>query len=488
LRIASLKTLTKASLNATFTVTRLKTRLMKRFNHKVHSDHPHNRIYTEILAIAVITFWLVPAFICDAQNLTPPSPAPLAHSAFNHSEDKIPPYVEPDILRDENGAIISTVNQWTHKRRPESLALLRSQMFGFNPTHPVHLHRESVSISADALDGAAIRKQIILTLPGAPEGPRLHLLLYLPSHTKGRVPVFLGLNDSGNQSVSTDPGIELSPVWVADPNNRRVLLPRTADDSMRGHGASQWPIRTILARGYGLATIYADDLEPDFLGGEAYGFRASPMLAEEDIPVNQRWGALGVWAWGLSRALDYLITDPGVDGTRVAVIGHSRFGKAALWAGAQDTRFALVISNESGKGGAALLKRNFGETVANLNTRFPYWFCPNFRRYTNNEQALPFDSPFLLALVAPRPLYVASSSGEYIVDPLGEFLAAAAVGPVYKLFGEKGLGVTKQPPIGQPIFNQVGYHLRYGKHDMTAYDWEQYLAFADIHLKDRLTR
>lgn len=488
MRTTLLKTLHKTLLSTILTGTHLKACFVARINHNVRSDTPHNRIYTEILAIAAITFWLAPLFLCDAQNFLPPSPAPLAHSPFNRSEDKVPPYIEPDILRDENGAIISTAKQWTHRRRPQILALLRSQMFGFNPTHPVHLNREGVSIDTDALDGVAIRKQIILTLPGSPEGPRLHLLLYLPSHTKGRVPVFLGLNDSGNQSVSTDPGIELGPIWVPDPNNRRVLLTQNADDPMRGHSASQWPIRTILARGYGFATIYAGDLEPDFIGGKDHGLRASSMLAEENIPINQRWGALGVWAWGLSRALDYLITDPGVDGASVAVIGHSRFGKAALWAGAQDTRFALVISNESGKGGAALLKRNFGETVANLNTRFPYWFCPNFRRYTNNEPALPFDSPFLLALVAPRPLYVASSSGEYIVDPLGEFLAAVAVGPVYKLFGEKGLGVTEQPPIGHPIFNQVGYHLRYGKHDMTAYDWEQYLAFADIHLKERQTR
>jgi hypothetical protein len=233
-------------------------------------------------------------------------------------------------------------------------------------------------------------------------------------------------------------------------------------------------VEKILAHGYGVATLYYGDIEPDFPEGMQKSVRSM-------FDAPEQWSAMGAWAWGLSRAVDYLRADPRVDARHLGVIGHSRLGKAALWAAAQDTRFNLVISNESGKGGASLLRRGFGETIDHLNGAFPHWFAPGYKEYTGHPEKLPVDGNELLSLIAPRPLYVASAAEDLGSDPKGEFLSAVSAGRVYSLLGRKGLGTSQMPAVDQAVMHDIGYHVRSGKHDVTEFDWDQYLAFADMH-------
>jgi len=303
------------------------------------------------------------------------------------------------------------------------------------------------------------------------------LLIYRPHDARGAVPAFLGLNFDGNHTVSLDPAVRLARCWIDDGPG---VVDHRASEAGRGAAASRWPIETIVARGYAVATACYGDVDPDFDDGFANGvhslFRA-PGSGPHRTPAE--WGSIGAWAWGLSRALDYLVTVDGIDARHVAVIGHSRLGKAALWAAAQDERFWLAVSNDSGEGGAALARRMFGETVKDLNTRFPHWFAEAYRRYDDDVPALPVDQHMLLALVAPRPLYVASATEDLWADPRGEFLAAKAAEPVWRLLGREGLGVDEPPPPDTPVGGTIAYHRRTGKHDVTAWDWERYLDFAD---------
>jgi hypothetical protein len=382
-----------------------------------------------------------------------------------YDEARVPAYTLPDVLgqvRDADG--------WA-ARRQEILELYRSEVFGRSPGRPNQAKFTVESAEKSALEGRAVRKLVTISFQG---GPQLHLLVYTPAGKKP-APLFLGLSFAGNQTICDDPGIPLAEEW-----DSKTRVKHSAPETSRGRSSAQWQVDKILARGYGLATIYYGDIEPDFDGGMRYGVRPLFFRPGQTEPAPDEWGAIAAWAWGLSRAMDYLETDADVDKARVAVFGHSRLGKTALWAGAQDTRFAMVISNESGEGGAAISRRDYGERTKDLNTHFPHWFCANFRKYNDAEDRMPFDSHFLLSLIAPRPLYVASAEGDQWSDPRGEFLGAFHASRVWELLGKQGIGTDRMPGIEQPIMHTVGYHIRSGKHDVTAYDWDQYLKFADL--------
>ena len=395
----------------------------------------------------------------------------------NYDEAKVPAYTLPPLLVLNDGTPVRRAADWA-RRRAEILALLESQMFGRAPGRPEALTFAVESLEKTALGGKAIRKQVSISARGL----SMRLLLYLPANATSPVPVFVGLGFNPSQSVSADPGIALAGSWVLNKDTKAIEL-QTAPESSRGSAASRWQVEAILARGFGLATMYYGDIEPDIPGAMKLGIRGTYLNPAQEAPAEDGWGAIAAWAWGLSRAADYLQTDKDVDARRMAVVGHSRLGKAALWAGAMDTRFGLVISNDSGEGGAAISRRLFGETVADLNNRFPHWFCGNYKQYSGRENDMPFDAHMLLALAAPRPLYVASAEDDQWADPKGEFLAAAAASEVYGLLGRTGVGTATMPPVNQPVGDAVRYHVRTGKHDITAYDWQQYLDFAERHFR-----
>ena len=394
-----------------------------------------------------------------------------------YDEAKVPPYTLPDPLVCLDGTKVTTPELWWKKRRPEILELFRTQMYGRAPIgRPSEMTFEVFDLDRNALGGKATRKQIRILFTGKPDGPSMDLLIYLPNHVQRPVPVFLLLNFSGNHAIHSDSAIHIKPIW--DRAKGQQVMP--SEDS-RGRDTSI-PVEKIIARGYGVATAYYGDIAPDFPDSFRHGvFAAFDKLFGEKRPLDA-WGAISAWAWGLSRAMDYFETDTDIDAKRVVVLGHSRLGKTALWAGAQDERFAIVISNNSGCGGAALSRRRYGETVAIINKAFPHWFCENFKRYSNREDEMPFDQHMLIALIAPRPVYVASADEDLWADPRGEFLAAKAADPVYKLLGTEGLPVQDMPPLNRPVMGTIGYHIRSGKHALTEYDWERYMDFADKQL------
>jgi hypothetical protein len=394
-----------------------------------------------------------------------------------YDEGKVPSYELPGLLITRNGETVRDAKAWNTRRRPEILAIYDTEVFGRSPGAPAKLNYEVTSVDPNALGGTARRKIVTIYFGEKSAGPKMNLLLYLPAHARKPAPVFLGLSFSGIWTIAADPGVPLGRQWMRDPQTHQYEQ-QAAQERSRGVAAPQWQVEKILAAGYGLAVFYYGDVEPDFAGGMPHGIRPLFFKPGQSEPAPDEWGAIGAWAWAARRAMDYLEKDKDVDLTRVALFGHSRLGKTALWAGAQDPRFSIVISNESGEGGAAISRRDYGERTRNLNTSFPHWFDGNFKKYNDREDQMPFDSHMLLSLMAPRALYVASAEEDRWSDPKGEFLGAVNASPAWALFGKKGIETKEMPELHKPVGGVVRYHIRSGKHDVTAYDWGEYLKFA----------
>ena len=364
--------------------------------------------------------------------------------AFNFDEARVPPYTLPELGAPSREA-------W-RRHRAELLELFRRHVYGRSPGRPERLRFELLEENARAMDGAATLRRIAVVSGQAAREHRFELTLFLPNTRRGRAPVLLLLNN--RPARNTDP--------------------------TRKQRSDFWPAEEVVARGYGIAALQVADLAPD----DSLRFREGVIRLFEGDGAAPRapdaWAALAAWAWGASRVMDYFETDPRVDAARIAVVGHSRGGKAALWAGAQDERFAAVVSNESGEGGAALGRRHFGETIARITESFPHWFAERYRTFGAREATLPVDQHMLLALVAPRALYVASADEDLWSDPRGEFLSLAFTSPVYALWGDVPIGAADMPALDRPlVVGRRGYHVRRGAHDLTSYDWARFVDFVD---------
>jgi hypothetical protein len=361
---------------------------------------------------------------------------------FNFVEANVPEYTLPDPLVAADGVPV-TRETWP-KRRAEILGLFRHEVYGRAPVgRPENMSFTVVERDPHALGGKATRKLVEIAFD-TPHAGRysFRIDLHTPNGASQPVPTLVLLNFEGFRCPAT-------------------------------------PL--VVERGFGIAVMDRTQLAADnaetFRDGIINAFSGSGQLP------GDAWKAFGAWAWGASRVMDYLETDPAVDSHRVAVTGFSRMAKTALWAGASDVRFAAVLPNESGCGGAAISRRRFGETVGRINTKFPHWFCENFQQYNDNEDALPIDQHMLVALVAPRPVYVTSADEDLWSDPRGEFLGCLHADPVYRLLGVAGLATDHMPLLEEPVISgRIGYHVRRGPHDFRDYDWQRFMDFMSLHL------
>lgn len=401
----------------------------------------------------------------------------------NYDESKVPDFELPGPLRTFKGRKIRNKRRWERKRRPELLEFFTTNVYGKIPGELKISEVEIMEQSDHALDGKARRKQVELLFEKNGRNLHFNILIYLPQTDK-KVPLFVGYNFYGNHTIINDVNVLISEAWSRNNPSLGIVHNQLTEQS-RGVRVNRWAVEKIIDAGMGVATIYYGEVDPD---KDDFSDGVHPFFYtdRQQRPAANEWGSISAWAWGLSRVMDYFETDNAVDESKVIVFGHSRLGKTSLWAGAKDERFAAVISNNSGCGGAALSKRQFGETVGRINSIFPHWFCKNFRNYSRNEETLPVDQHELLALIAPRPVYVASAEDDQWADPRGEFLSAFYATPVYELYEKKGIPSKEMPAVNEPIQNTVAYHIRNGGHDVTDFDWEQYIKWAKDQLDVRV--
>jgi hypothetical protein len=367
---------------------------------------------------------------------------------FNYFEEKVPAYTLPSVLALTNGNSVRSKNDWIKIRRPELMELFRNNVFGRIPSTPYKTDFKIVNQDPEAIDGAATLKQVEITIFASGKSLVIHLNIFIPNKVSKPVPAFLLIN-LGSKGL----------------------------DPFRKEKAESWPVEEIIARGYAAAAFSNADIDPDNFDEFRNGIHG---IMDDGTRSDDSWGTLAAWAWGASRCMDYLVAEKDIAKEKVAVVGHSRGGKTALWAGAEDQRFAMVVANESGAGGAALARRRYGETVARLNTSFPHWFCSNYKKYSNKEDELPVDTHELLALTAPRALYISCASEDLWGDPKGCYLALCYSIPVFRLLGIKSaLPETVSSLDKQIISGKVAFHIRSGEHNLKLQDWNFFMDFAD---------
>ena len=426
-----------------------------------------------LLAASIAFAQAPPAEKAPAQKAPPKE---VAGIPVNYDESKVGSYTLPDPLKMANGKPVKDAKSWMEKRRPEIVRLFEENQYGRSPGRPANMSFDVFDKGTPAFDGKAVRRQVTIYFSSDKAGPKMDLLLYLPAAASKPVPVFLAINFSANSSAVDDPGIKPGEIWRPD---------KTKVPASQGRSFGRLNVVPFLEQGIGVAAFYYGDVDPDFEGGVELGVRKLYLKPGQTAPAPDEWGAISAWAWGLSRAVDYLETDKGVDAKKVAIFGVSRLGKTVMWAGAHDPRIAMVIASCSGEGGAALSRRNYGETIAHLTApgRFPYQFCANYARYAQHVDEFPVDANMLVALIAPRPVMLQTGTTDFWSDPKGEFLAALAATPVFHLFGEKGIETDQMPPPDTPMMNTIGYLEHEGGHGALPKDYDQYRKFMAMHFQ-----
>lgn len=390
---------------------------------------------------------------------------------INYDEAAVPAYTVPSVLIKNDGSAVKNAWEWMNFRRPEVLKFYRDEVFGELPVMPEKMSREVISVREDALDGKAIRKEIKITFFHRGQERSWLMLLYIPKNVSGKVPLTIGLNFRGNHTTTLE-----ADVTPSGRNCDGELV-----ENERGVQSDRWEFAKVIERGFASATVCYHDIFPDFACDEAWQKSIYGLLYPEKTPaeLNDKHSAISAWAWGLSRMLDILSSEEAIDCRKVMVTGHSRLGKTALWAGANDQRFPVVVSNDSGHGGAALFRRCLGENIEVLVTHFPHWFVSSFDQYINKDAELPFDQNFLLSLIAPRGLCIGSATEDLWADPKGEFLAGVHASEVWRLFGVPGMPVTEHPAADVNVTGEISYHMRTGEHNILWQDWDHYLSVAE---------
>lgn len=420
------------------------------------------------------------ALAAQAPVTAPPTPKTLPSAVagipVNYDEAKVGEYTLPDPLKLNNGKPVRNAKTWYAKRRPEIEAIFETQQYGRDPGRPADESFDVTDKGTPALDGKAIRRQVTISFSKDESWPKIHLLIYLPANAHKPVPMFFTINFGAVQNAVDDQGITPDEIW--DPKtNTKIPAPK-------GRGFGHINVDPLLDAGFGVATFYYGDVDPDYPAGFSNGIRARYLKPGQTERAPDEWGSIAAWAWGMSRVEDYFETDQSIDAKRVAIHGVSRLGKTVMWAGAHDQRFAAVIASCSGEGGAALSHRDYGETIAHLTapTRYPYQFAANYAKYAGFPDTAPMDANLLIALIAPRPLLLQTGNTDYWSDPKGEFLAEVAAGPVYKLLGKDPLDTDVWPAAKQPIFHDLAYSMHDGGHGMVPSDWDIYVEFLKMHL------
>jgi hypothetical protein len=382
--------------------------------------------------------------------------------------DQLPARPElPDPLVMLNGERVTTKEQWFDRRRPELKNLFQHYMYGYFPPKPEKVVGTVEREDRQALGGKATLREISVRV-GPPEVPAINLLLVVPNNRKGPAPVFVGLNFVGNHALLTDPAVRLP------------AAPAGRAPAARGSQVDVWALDQSVDRGYAVATFHTGDVDPD--RAEVRGGLQPYLRKQAGSHGPNDWGTIAAWAWGISRAVDYLVTDPDIDPKRIASVGHSRLGKTAILAAAFDDRIALAVPLQAGCGGTAPSRGTVGESVTRINTSFPHWFDAAFKEFNDRPDRLPFDQNGLVALCAPRPVLFANATEDTWANPAGQFEVLKAADPVYRFLGAGGLEAERMPEPGRLADGTLGYYIRPGKHSMTRGDWKVFLDFADRHL------